>query len=114
VHINRRIIAEHAGLPEHRVHFLSTDVGGAFGVRGEIYPEDILVALLAMRTHRPVRWIEDRREHLQAANHSREQHHEIAIGLRRDGTIVATPDRVWTAMGAYVPRHGAPAPNNPG
>src|SRR4029450_12789043 len=49
-HINRRIIAEHAGLPEHCVHFLQTDVGGAFGIRGEVYPEDFLVALLSMRT----------------------------------------------------------------
>ena len=111
-HINRRIIAEHAGLPEHGVHFLQTDVGGAFGIRGEVYPEDFLVALLAIRTRRPVRWIEDRREHLQAANHSREQHHEIAIGLRRDGTIVAIHDRFWNNMGAYVRTHGATAPNN--
>jgi len=111
-HINRRIIAEHTGLPEHRVHFLPTDVGGAFGVRGEVYPEDFLVALLAMRTRRPVRWIEDRREHLQATNHSREQHHEIAIGLRRDGTILGIHDRFWNNMGAYVRTHGATAPNN--
>ena len=112
VHINRRIVAEHAGLPEHCVHFLSTDVGGAFGVRGEIYPEDILVALLAMRVGRPVRWIEGRREHLQTANHSREQHHEIAVGLQRNGTIVAIHDRFWNDMGAYVRTHGATAPNN--
>jgi aerobic carbon-monoxide dehydrogenase large subunit len=111
-HVNRRIIAEHAGLPEHRVHFLPTDVGGAFGVRGEVYPEDFLVALLAIRTGRPVRWIEDRREHLQAANHSREQHHEIAIGLGRDGTILAIHDRFWNDMGAYVRTHGATTPNN--
>ena len=111
-HINRRIIAEHAGLPEHRVHFLPTDVGGAFGVRGEVYPEDFLVALLAIRTGRPVRWIEDRREHLQATNHSREQHHEIAVGLRRDGTILGIHDRFWNNMGAYVRTHGATAPNN--
>jgi carbon-monoxide dehydrogenase large subunit len=111
-HVNRRIIAEHAGLPEHRVHFLPTDVGGAFGVRGEVYPEDVLVALLAIRTGRPVRWIEDRREHLQAANHSREQHHEIAIGLRRDGTILGIHDRFWNDMGAYVRTHGATTPNN--
>src|SRR5262245_34069557 len=111
-HVNRRIIAEHAGLPEHGVHFLQTDVGGAFGVRGEVYPEDFLVALLAIRTRRPVRWIEDRREHLQAANHSREQHHEIAIGLRRDGTILGIHDRFWNNMGAYVRTHGATAPNN--
>jgi carbon-monoxide dehydrogenase large subunit len=112
VHINRRILAAHPGLPEHRVHVLPTDVGGAFGVRGEIYPEDVLVALLAMRTDRPVRWIEDRREHLQAANHSREQRHEIAVGLRRDGTILAIHDRFWNDMGAYVRTHGAVVPNN--
>jgi carbon-monoxide dehydrogenase large subunit len=111
-HVNRRIIAEHAGLPEHAVRFLQTDVGGAFGVRGEVYPEDFLVALLAIRTRRPVRWIEDRREHLQAANHSREQHHEVAIGLRRDGTILGIDDRFWNNMGAYVRTHGATAPNN--
>jgi carbon-monoxide dehydrogenase large subunit len=111
-HINRRIVAEHAGLPEHRVRFHPTDVGGAFGVRGEVYPEDALVALLAIRTGRPVRWIEDRREHLQATNHSREQHHEIAIGLRRDGTILAIHDRFCNDMGAYVRTHGATAPNN--
>jgi aerobic carbon-monoxide dehydrogenase large subunit len=111
-HINRRIIAEHTGLAEHRVRFLPTDVGGAFGVRGEVYPEDVLVALLAMRARRPVRWIEDRREHLQAANHSREQRHEIVIGLRRDGTILAIHDRFWNDMGAYVRTHGATAPNN--
>jgi aerobic carbon-monoxide dehydrogenase large subunit len=111
-HINRRIVAEHVGLPEHRVHFVQTDVGGAFGVRGEVYPEDVLVALLAIRTGRPVRWIEDRREHLQSANHSREQHHDITIGLARDGTILAIHDRFWNDMGAYVRTHGATAPNN--
>ena len=111
-HINRRILAEHLRLPEHRVRFHQTDVGGAFGVRGELYPEDVLVALLAIRTGRPVRWIEDRREHLQATNHSREQHHEVIVGLRRDGTILAIHDRFWNDMGAYVRTHGATAPNN--
>src|SRR5262245_40722653 len=111
-HVNRRILAEHVGLPEHRVHFLSTDVGGAFGVRGELYPEDFLVALLALRTRRPVRWIEDRREHLQAANHSREQHHEVTLGLSRDGTIAGLHARFWHDMGAYVRTHGATVPNN--
>jgi carbon-monoxide dehydrogenase large subunit len=111
-YFNRGVIAEHVGLPEHRVHFLQMDVGGAFGVRGELYPEDFLVALLALRTGRPVRWIEDRREHLLATNHSREQQHEITVGVRRDGTILAIHDRFWNNMGAYVRTHGATAPNN--
>ncbi len=111
-HFNRRVLAEHIGLPEHSVHFLQTDVGGGFGARGELYPEDFLVALLAIRTRRPVLWIEDRREHLQAINHSREQYHEIAIALRRDGGIVGMHDRFWSNLGAYVRTHGATVPNN--
>ncbi len=109
---NRSIIAEYFGLPEHSVHFIQTDVGGAFGVRGELYPEDFLVAALALRSQRPVQWIEDRKEHLMATNHSREQHHEVAIALRRDGSILGIHDRFWNDMGAYVRTHGATVPNN--
>jgi aerobic carbon-monoxide dehydrogenase large subunit len=111
-YFNRGVIALHVGLAEHQVHFLQMDVGGGFGVRGELYPEDFLVALLALRTRRPVRWIEDRREHFHAVNHSREQHHEIALALRRDGTILGLHDRFWTNMGAYIRTHGATVPNN--
>lgn len=111
-HFTRTIIADHLGLPEHSVHIRQIDVGGAFGVRGELYPEDFLVALLAMRTRRPVKWVEDRREHLMATNHSREQEHEVVMALRRDGTIVAIHDRFWNNMGGYVRTHGATAPNN--
>ena len=109
---NRGILAEHLGLPGHGVHVFQIDVGGAFGVRGELYPEDFLIPLLAMRSHRPVKWVEDRREHLMATNHSRQQHHEIALALRRDGTILGLHDRFWNDMGGYVRTHGATAPNN--
>jgi len=111
-HFTRTILADHLGLPEHSVHVRQIDVGGAFGVRGELYPEDFLVALLAMRRARPVKWVEDRREHLMATNHSREQQHEVVVGLRRDGSIVALSDRFWNNMGGYVRTHGATAPNN--
>jgi len=109
---NRSVVAEHLGLPEHSVHFVQTDVGGAFGVRGELYPEDFLVPLMAMRARRPVKWIEDRREHLHAANHSRQQHHEVVLALRKDGAILGVHDRFWFDMGAYVRTHGATVPNN--
>ena len=59
------------------VQCLKSHVGGGFGIRGELYPEDVLVCVAAMRFERPVKWIEDRREHLIAANHSRNQHHHI-------------------------------------
>jgi CO/xanthine dehydrogenase Mo-binding subunit len=110
-HFNRAVVAQFLGLPEHAVHFVQTDVGGSFGVRGELYPEDLLVPLLALRTGRPVQWIEDRGEHLRAANHSREQEHELTIGLRRDGTIAGVHDCFWWNMGAYVRTHGATVPH---
>jgi len=86
------------------------DVGGAFGVRGEVYPEDFLVALLALRTRR--RTLDRGPPRAPAAtNHSREQHHEIAIGLRRDGTILASTTGC-EQHGRLRPTHGATAPNN--
>ena len=56
-------------------------VGGGFGVRGELYPEDVLVCVAAMRLGRPVKWIEDRREHFVAANHSRQQRHVVRAAV---------------------------------
>ncbi|HEX6512593.1 MAG TPA: xanthine dehydrogenase family protein molybdopterin-binding subunit [Chloroflexota bacterium] len=109
---NRSVIAHWLGLAEHAVHFVQTDVGGAFGVRGELYPEDYLIPLLAMRLRRPVQWVEDRREHLLATNHSREQQHDCAIGVKRDGTITVIQDRFWNNHGAYSRTHGATVPNN--
>ena len=64
-HYNRSVLARLLGIPDSRVHFLPTDVGGGFGVRGEFYPEDFLFLGLAIRVGRPVRWVEDRREHLR-------------------------------------------------
>ena len=111
-YFSRRIIAEHLGLPEHSVHVMQIDVGGAFGVRGELYPEDFIVPVVALRTRRPVKWVETRREHMMTTNHSRQQHHEILVALRKDGTIVGLQDSFWTDMGGYVRTHGATAPNN--
>ena len=65
------------------VHLYEGHVGGGFGIRGELYPEDVLVCAAALRFERPVKWIEDRREHLIAANHSRQQRHQITRRGRR-------------------------------
>jgi aerobic carbon-monoxide dehydrogenase large subunit len=79
----------------------------AFGVRGELYPEDVLVCVAAKRFHRPVKWLEDRREHLIAANHSRQQVHKIRAALDADGVILAIDDRYFHDQGAYVRTHAA-------
>src|SRR5262249_26460400 len=70
-HRNREAIARTFRRSTAAVHCFEAHVGGGFGVRGEIYPEDILVLAAAMRLRRPVKWLEDRREHMIAANHSR-------------------------------------------
>jgi carbon-monoxide dehydrogenase large subunit/6-hydroxypseudooxynicotine dehydrogenase subunit gamma len=104
------VLADLLGHPEHLIHFIELEVGGGFGVRGEFYPEDFLVPWAAMRLGRPVQWIEDRREHLMAANHSRQQYHDVEIGVRRDGTIVALRDRFIADLGAYIRTHGVVVP----
>src|SRR2546425_12574318 len=89
IHINRMILAPIFGIPLGALRLTEVDVGGGFGVRGELYPEDILVPLAAMKLGRPVRWIESRRENLMAANHAREVGYEIEIGFDADGRILA-------------------------
>ncbi len=68
IHINRNILAPMLGVPPGALRLTEVDVGGGFGVRGELYPEDILVPLAALKINRPVRWVESRRENLTAAN----------------------------------------------
>jgi carbon-monoxide dehydrogenase large subunit len=109
-HFNRRVLADLLPYPEHLIQFTELEVGGGFGVRGEFYPEDFLVPWTAMRLGRPVQWIEDRREHLMATNHSRQQWHETEIGFDRDGRIVALVDRFLTDMGGYIRTHGVVVP----
>lgn len=86
-------------------------VGGGFGIRGELYPEDVVVAWAALRLDRPVKWIEDRREHLIAANHSRDQQHRIRAAVQVDGEIIAIDSEFWLDQGAYVRTHGATVPS---
>jgi aerobic carbon-monoxide dehydrogenase large subunit len=106
-HINRRNLAKQLGLPPERLHLHEGHVGGGFGIRGEIYPEDVLVALAALRLHRPVKWIEDRREHLIAANHSRDQVHRVKAAIDGRGFVLAIDDEFWSDQGAYVRTHAA-------
>src|SRR5215467_3861274 len=102
IHINRTILAPIFGIPPGALRLTEVDVGGGFGVRGELYPEDILVPLAAMKLGRPVKWIESRRENLMAANHAREVAYEIEIGFDRDGRILGIRAVIHADIGAYV------------
>jgi len=103
VHWVRREAAALLGLPEARVRCIAPDVGGGFGGKGHVYPEDLLVAFLAHRLGRPVRWIEGRSEHLMSATHSRDQLHELEVGFDDDGRILALKDDYIVDCGAWNP-----------
>jgi carbon-monoxide dehydrogenase large subunit len=109
-YFNRRQLAAAFGLNEVDVELIEVDVGGGFGVRGELYPEDYLVPIASRRVGRPVAWIEDRREHLMACNHSREIVCALEIAADRDGTILGLRGKVTGDMGAYIRTNGGVVP----
>jgi carbon-monoxide dehydrogenase large subunit len=91
-------------LPENAVRVVAPDVGGGFGVKIMMfYPEEVLVPLAAMRLERPIKWAEDRREHLIASNHERGQLHDASIAVKADGTILGIKDVFLHDAGAYTP-----------
>ncbi len=106
-HFNRGVLSHLLQMPEHRIHYIEPDVGGGFGVRGEFYPENFLVPFVSMKLGRPVKWLEDRREHLLGSNHSREHVCEIEIAAKSDGTLLGMRARILGALGGYVRTHGA-------
>jgi carbon-monoxide dehydrogenase large subunit len=102
-HVLRDGLAHHLKLDKERFHVIAPDVGGGFGIKVTLYPEDILVAWQALELDRPVKWVEDRFEHLRAATHSRDQEHDVELALRADGTILGLRDRFTIDMGAHNP-----------
>ena len=97
----RDAIATALRIPAERVRVAVPDVGGAFGPKGAVYAEEILVAAAARHLGRPVKWVEARREHFLATGQDREQVHEARLGLTRDGVIVGVDDRFLADVGAY-------------
>jgi carbon-monoxide dehydrogenase large subunit len=103
VHWVRREAAALLDLPEARVRCIALDVGGGFGGKGHVYPEDLLITFLARKLGRPVRWIEGRSEHLMSATHSRDQLHDLEVGYDGDGHILALRDDYIVDCGAWNP-----------
>ncbi len=99
------------GRAADRVQLYEGHVGGGFGIRGELYPEDLLVCAAALKFKRPVKWIEDRREHLIAANHSRQQRHRIKAAIDAQGRILAIDNEFFHDNGAYMRTHAATVPD---
>ena len=103
VHWVRREVAAVLKLPEARVRCIALDVGGGFGVKGHVYPEDLLIPFLARKLGRPVQWIEDRHEHLLCSCQSRDQIHDVDVGFNDEGRILALRDHFIVDCGAWNP-----------
>jgi aerobic carbon-monoxide dehydrogenase large subunit len=109
---NRCTLAKQMGLAEDAIEIVENDVGGGFGARGEFYPEDFLIPFAARHTGRPVKWTEDRREHLMCVNHAREAECDIEIACARDGTILGLRGHAYVDVGAYMRTNGAVGARN--
>jgi carbon-monoxide dehydrogenase large subunit len=100
-HINRAGLSECLGLDQGRIRVISPDVGGGFGYKGILLPEEICLAWLAMKLRRPVRWIEDRREQLTAGTNCREHDYDITLYAEKSGRLLAIDCDATVDSGAY-------------
>jgi carbon-monoxide dehydrogenase large subunit len=100
-HVIRLGLSQALGLPENKLRIIAPDVGGGFGGKNRLMPEDIAVCAIAMKVGHPVRWIEDRREHLLASVHCRDHFYNLTIAADRDGTLLGIEGDVYIDAGAY-------------
>jgi aerobic carbon-monoxide dehydrogenase large subunit len=100
-HIVRSGLAECLGLDHAKIRVVAPDVGGGFGYKGILLPEEVCACWLAIRLGRPIRWIEDRREHLSANANCREHHYEITAYAGADGRLIAIDCNATVDCGAY-------------
>jgi carbon-monoxide dehydrogenase large subunit len=100
-HLCRTSVAVMLGMPENKLRLITPEVGGGFGSKLNVYAEEAILGWASMQVGRPVKWIEGRRENLQATIHGRGQTGYVEIGCKKDGTITALRYNVFADMGSY-------------
>src|SRR5579883_337013 len=100
-HLLRTYISEELGWPENRLRVIAPEVGGGFGIKGHVFAEEVLIARLAILIRRPVKWIEDRREHLIASIHAREHEHTLEAYVTAEGRLLGLKADITVDAGAY-------------
>ena len=100
-HILKTHLAQLLRLQENEVRVIAPDVGGGFGCKLNVYAEEALLGYLALTLDRPVKWIEERRENIQATIHGRGQVGEVAAAVKKDGTVLGLRYKVIADIGAY-------------
>ena len=101
---NHRFVTHALGFPGEKIRYITPDIGGGFGVKNDSYPYLILLALLAMRAGRPVKWVETRTEHLSASLHGNEVFYDAELAVRKDGAVLGLKARAVHDEGAYMRR----------
>ncbi|HKN37924.1 MAG TPA: molybdopterin cofactor-binding domain-containing protein, partial [Acidimicrobiia bacterium] len=100
-HLARHALAVLLGMAERRIRGVAPDVGGGFGVKASLYPEEVALCLLALRLGRPVKWVEQRSEHMVAAHHARDHAYRVTAGFEADGRLTALVADAVCNAGAY-------------
>jgi aerobic carbon-monoxide dehydrogenase large subunit len=100
-HGARADIAETLGIAEESIRVVAPDVGGGFGAKGTLYPDEVLAAYLARRLRRPVKWVEDRLESFRTTTHGRGQRARLRAAVMRDGTVLGVEAEILADLGAY-------------
>lgn len=100
-HQTRVGMAQVLGIEERKLRLISPDIGGGFGAKRVLYPEELMVAALALKLKKPVRWLDDKREHLLTAIHCREHHHKVTAYADAQGKILGLDVEIYVDAGAY-------------
>jgi aerobic carbon-monoxide dehydrogenase large subunit len=101
-HILRTMVALTLGIPEHKTRVIAPDVGGGFGGKLQVTPEEIITTLVARKLGKPAKYTESRSESLMAAHHGRDQIQDVTITAKRDGTVTGLDIHLFANMGAYI------------
>ncbi|HTW87603.1 MAG TPA: xanthine dehydrogenase family protein molybdopterin-binding subunit [Candidatus Binataceae bacterium] len=101
-HIVRSYVAEMIGIAENQLRTIAPEVGGGFGAKSNVYREEALIPYMARKLRRPVKWIEQRREHLATLTHGRGQVAYVEAAVKKDGTVLGIKARLIGDMGAYL------------
>jgi carbon-monoxide dehydrogenase large subunit len=100
-HTVRVALGEILGIEQRRIRVVAPDVGGGFGPKARLYPEEIILAALALELDHPVRWVEDRSEHLLTCAHTRDHHYKVTAYADRQGKVLGVDCEIIVDAGAY-------------
>jgi hypothetical protein len=113
-HLIRMLLPKLIGVPEHRIRVVAPEVGGGFGAKLNLYPEELLLCHLTRRLGAPVKWIESRRENAAATIHGRDQIGDYEVAVKKDGTVLAIRSRTLADLGSYLQMGDAGDPDPDG